>query len=59
MEQLDPKKVKLLDDFKKLSEGKSSEELIPLVLAFVDKAKKDGISFTREETTMLFEKFKI
>ena len=38
---MDEKKLRLLNDFQKLSEGKSSEDMIPLVLAFMEKAKKE------------------
>ena len=41
---MDEKKLRLLNDFQKLSEGKSSEDMIPLVLAFMEKAKKDNIN---------------
>lgn len=53
MTEISEKKMKLLDDFKRLSEGKKSEELIPLVLAFIEKAKKEEISFSKEEITFL------
>ena len=36
---MDEKKLRLLNDFQKLSEGKSSEDMIPLVLAFMEIAK--------------------
>ena len=42
---MDEKKLRLLNDFQKLSEGKSSEDMIPLVLAFMEKAKKENITF--------------
>ena len=43
---MDEKKLRLLNDFQKLSEGKSSEDMIPLVLAFMEKAKKENITFS-------------
>ena len=52
---MDEKKLKLLNDFQKLSEGKSSEDMIPLVLAFMEKAKKENITFSKVEFTVLFE----
>lgn len=52
---MDDKKIKLLNDFQKLADGKSSEDLIPLVLAFIDKAKKENINFTKDEISVLFE----
>lgn len=52
---MDAKKTKLLNDFQTLAEGKSAEDLIPLVLAFMDKAKKENISFSKDEISVLFE----
>lgn len=53
---MDEKKLRLLNDFQKLSEGKSSEDMIPLVLAFMEKAKKENITFSKDEISVLFEK---
>ncbi len=50
MNNLDPKKEKLINDFINLSKGKSSSELLPLILAISNKAKQSGINFTKEET---------
>lgn len=52
---MDEKKLGLLNDFQKLSEGKSSEDMIPLVLAFMEKAKKENITFSKDEISVLFE----
>lgn len=52
---MDEKKLRLLNDFQKLSEGKSSEDIIPLVLAFMEKAKKENITFSKDEISVLFE----
>lgn len=52
---MDEKKLRLLKDFQKLSEGKSSEDMIPLVLAFMEKAKKENITFSKDEISVLFE----
>lgn len=52
---MDEKKLRLLNDFQKLSEGKSSEDMIPLVLAFIEKAKKENITFSKDEISVLFE----
>uniref|UniRef100_UPI0040276734 hypothetical protein n=1 Tax=Eshraghiella crossota TaxID=45851 RepID=UPI0040276734 len=49
------KKLRLLNEFQKLSEGKSSEDMIPLVLAFMEKAKKENITFSKDEISVLFE----
>lgn len=52
---MDEKKLRLLNDFQKLSEGKSSEDMIPLVLAFMEKAKKENITFSKDEISVLSE----
>ena len=52
---MDEKKLRLLNDFQKLSEGKSSEDMIPLVLSFMEKAKKENITFSKDEISVLFE----
>lgn len=52
---MDEKKLRLLNDFQKLSEGKSSEDMLPLVLAFMEKAKKENITFSKDEISVLFE----
>ena len=48
---MDEKKLRLLNDFQKLSEGKSSEDMI----AFMEKAKKENITFSKDEISVLFE----
>ena len=55
---LDQRKAKLLEDFTSLAEGKTTEELLPLILAVSKKAKSEGISFTKDETKLLFENMK-
>lgn len=54
-EGLDPKKAELLDNFASLARGKSIEEILPLLLAVSNKAKKEGISFTNDETNAIIE----
>lgn len=56
--KMDAKKAKLLKEFIKIAEGKNTQELLPLLLAFSNKAKSDNIKFTKEETTLLFEEIK-
>lgn len=58
MGNLDPKKEKLLKDFTTMAEGKTSDELIPLLFAFMNKAKKDKIHFDHEEISSLFDSMK-
>ena len=55
---IEEKKGKLLNEFVKLSKGKGSDELLPLTLAFVNKAKEDNISFDRHDIDTVFETLK-
>ena len=55
---LDAKKAKLLEDFMAISKDKSTDELLPLILAFSNKAKAENIKFTKEETSLLFQQMK-
>ena len=47
---LDPRKAALINNFANIARGKSSDEILPLLLAVSNKAKKEGISFTQDET---------
>lgn len=49
MSDLDFRKQLLLNEFKTLSKGKTTEEIIPLLLAVNDKAKKAGIYFSKDD----------
>lgn len=49
MNNMDPRKIALLNEFKKLSAGKNNSEMLPLILAVTKKAQSLGISFTNEE----------
>ncbi|MGN0374658.1 MAG: hypothetical protein ACI4EN_04095 [Butyrivibrio sp.] len=55
---IDEKKAKLLKEFAKMAEGKTTDELLPLILAFSNKAKSEKIKFSKEETALLFEQMK-
>lgn len=55
---IDAKKAKLLEEFAKMAEGKSTDELLPLILAFSNKAKSEKISFSKDEMALLFEQMK-
>ena len=50
---LDPRKAALINNFSNIARGKSSEEILPLLLAVSNKAKKEGISFTQDETNAI------
>lgn len=55
---LDAKKAKLLEDFMAIAKDKSTDELLPLILAFSNKAKAENIKFSKEETSLLFQQMK-
>ena len=48
-EGLDPRKAALINNFANIAKGKGSDEMLPLLLAVSNKAKKEGISFTQDE----------
>ena len=49
MSELDFRKQLLLNEFKTLSQGKKNDEIIPIN----DKAKKSGITFTKEDCQLV------
>ena len=53
MSELDFRKQLLLNEFKTLSQGKKNDEIIPLLFAINDKAKKSGITFTKEDCQLV------
>lgn len=57
-ENIDEKKAKLLKDFMSLSSGKNTDELLPLLLAFSNKARQEHISFEKSDISTLFESMK-
>lgn len=58
MPELDPKKQRLINEFKAMSKGKRNEEILPLILALSSKAKQAGISFTRDDMSLIIEQLK-
>lgn len=50
---LDPRKAAFINNFANIARGKSSDEILPLLLAVSNKAKKEGISFTQDETNAI------
>lgn len=52
-EGLDPKKAALINNFASIAKGKEADEMLPLLLAVSNKAKKEGISFTQDETNAI------
>lgn len=55
---IDEKKMKLINEFMNMARGRTSEEILPLILAVSKKSKQMGLSFTREETLYLIEQIK-
>lgn len=55
---IDPKKMALINEFQKISKGKSSDDLLPLVLAISKKAKSMGLTFSKEEMQMIVNAMK-
>ena len=52
---IDPKKVALINEFKKMAEGKSSNEMLPLLLAVSKKSKSLGLKFSNEEMKIIID----
>jgi len=49
MANLDPRKLMLINEFKNMANGKSSDEILPLVLAMSKKSNSMGLQFSNEE----------
>jgi len=49
MPNLDPRKLMLINEFKNMANGKSSDEILPLVLAMSKKSNSMGLQFSSEE----------
>jgi hypothetical protein len=52
---IDAKKMALINEFGRLSKGKSNQEILPLLLAISKKAQSMGLSFTKEESGRIIE----
>jgi len=51
---MDPKKIFLLTKISEKIEGKSEQEILPVLMAAMTSARKQNISFTPEEFEILF-----
>lgn len=51
---MDPKKIFLLTKISEKIEGKSEQEIFPVLMAAMTSARKQNISFTPEEFEILF-----
>lgn len=49
MSNIDPRKLMLINEFKNMANGKSSDEILPLILAMSQKSNSMGLNFTNEE----------
>lgn len=58
MSELDFKKQLLINEFKTLSEGKSNDEILPLILALSRKAQQSGISFSKDDIYLIIDQVK-
>ena len=53
MANLDPRKLMLINEFKNMANGKSSDEILPLVLAMSKKSNSMGLQFSNEEMNQI------
>lgn len=51
---MDPKKIFLLTKISEKIEGKSEQEILPVLMAAMTSARKQNISFTHDEFEILF-----
>ena len=51
---MDPRKVFLLTKISEKIEGKSEQEIMPVLMAAMSSARKQNISFTAQEFDLLF-----
>ena len=58
MSELDFKKQLLINEFKTLSKGKSTDEILPLILALSRKAQQSGISFSKDDIYLIINQVK-
>jgi len=49
-------KQKLIDEFFELSKGKTTEEVLPLILAISSKAQRLGIELSNEEARQMIDR---
>lgn len=57
MANLDPRKLMLINEFKNMAAGKSSDEILPLVLAMSKKSSSMGLNFSNEEMHQIINAF--
>lgn len=55
MKNIDPRKLAVLMELIKQSEGKSMEQLLPLLMSTNKKLKDQNLTFTKDESDMMIE----
>ena len=58
MNNIDSRKSAHLNEFMQLSSGVSSDDILPLLLAFSNNARQEHISLTKSDIETLFESMK-
>ncbi len=58
MSELDFRKQLFINEFKTMAKGKNKEEILPLMLALSQKAKKAGIEFTKDDAVCIIDQVK-
>lgn len=56
--EIDEKKLQLINEFMEMAKGRTSDEILPLLLAVSKKAKQMGLTFSKEETLQLVNQLK-
>ncbi|WP_343210564.1 hypothetical protein [Anaerolentibacter hominis] len=52
---MDPRKMELLNNLAAAGKGKSTEQMVPLIMQTMDQLKRENIAFTREESQMMMD----
>ena len=58
MKTIDPLKLQLIKTAAKQTQGKSGNELAPVMLALITSANRQGLRFTPEEVSLILEVLK-
>jgi len=55
LRNVDPRKMAILTDLMKQAEGKTMEQLIPLLISTNKKLRQQNLTFTKEESQILLD----
>lgn len=55
IKNIDPRKLKILLELMKESEGKSMDKLIPLIMSTDKKLKEQNLNFSKDESDIMIE----